>query len=143
MTTTRLASMKIERNNSPIDESLRMDVLKLVSENVTALSLTHPLASHPRFEAYRAALVLEVQTYLQMVAPHRMELVSASSGDVTLGFTLCGLPLNGTSSECGIYYTAVAKAHRGNGVMSLMMKDITSRYPSAALSCDVDRKSVV
>lgn len=77
-------------------------------------------------------------TYLAMKKPYRMELVTASSDGLIVGFTLCGLPLNGSTSECGVYYTAVAKAHRGKGLMSLMMNDITARYPSVALSCDVE-----
>lgn len=132
-----LSSMKIERHTAPVDEKVREDVLTLVLQNVTALSMTHPPADHPKFGAYCAALRLEVQTYLEMEAPHRIELVTVSSDGVMAGFTLCGLPLNGSSTECGIYYTAVAKALRGNGLMSLMMNDITGRYPSMALSCDV------
>lgn len=132
-----MSDIKIERHNAPVEEKIRDGVLDLVSKNVTSLSMTHPPADHPKFEAYRVALVLEVMTYLAMKDPHRIELVTASSDGVIVGFTLCGLPLNGSSSECGIYYTAVAKALRGNGLMSLMMNDITARYPSAALSCDV------
>lgn len=132
-----LSSMKIERHTAPVEEKLREDVLALVSQNVTSLAMTHPPADHPKYEAYRAALLLEVQTYMKMEAPHRIELVTVASEGVLAGFTLCGLPLNGSLSECGIYYTAVAKALRGNGLMSLMMNDITERYPSLALSCDI------
>lgn len=132
-----LSSMRIERHTAPVDEKVREDVLGLVSQNVTALSLIHPPADHPKFGAYCAALRLEVYSYLEMEAPHRIELVTVSYHGVMAGFTLCGLPLNGSSSECGIYYTAVAKAQRGKGLMSLMMNDITGRYPSVALSCDV------
>jgi len=132
-----MSNIKIERHNAPVGVNVRDGVLDLVSANVTSLSMTHPPANHPKFEAYRVALVLEVMTYLAMGNPHRIELVTASSDDLIVGFTLCGLPLNGSTSECGIYYTAVAKAERGKGVMSLMMNDITARYPSVALSCDV------
>lgn len=132
-----MSNIKIERHNAPVGTNVRDAVLDLVSANVTPLCMTHPPANHPKFEAYRAALVLEVMTYLAMKHPHRIELVTASSDDVVVGFTLCGLPLNGSTSECGIYYTAVAKAERGKGLMSLMMNEITARYPSVALSCDV------
>lgn len=132
-----LSSMEIERHTAPVEEKMHDDVLVLVSQNVSSLAMTHPPADHPKFEAYRAALLLEVQTYLEMTPPHRIELVTVTSDGVLAGFTLCGLPLNGSSSECGIYYTAVSKALRGNGLMSLMMNDIIERYPSVALSCDV------
>lgn len=137
MTIASQATVSIDRLNCPVSEEVIDQVLLLVSDNVTSLCLTHPPADHPRFEAYRAALMLEVRTYLEMAPPHRIELVTATSRESLLGFTLCGLPLSGSSHECGIYYMAVAKAERGNGLMSLMMKDIISRYTSAALSCDV------
>ncbi|WP_454826610.1 GNAT family N-acetyltransferase [Pseudomonas veronii] len=133
-----MSNIKIERHNAPVEENIRDGVLDLVSANVTSLNMTHPPVDHPKFEAYRVALVLEVMTYLAMKKPYRIELVTASSDGLIVGFTLCGLPLNGSTSECGVYYTAVAKAHRGKGLMSLMMNDITARYPSVALSCDVE-----
>lgn len=132
-----MSNVIVELHSSPVEDSIRNSVLALVAENVTSLSMTHPPAGHPKFESYRVALVLEIKTYLAMTEPLRMELVTASSGDVLVGFTLCGLPISGSSSECGVYYTAVAKSFRGNGVMSLMMNDITARYPAVSLSCDV------
>lgn len=132
-----MGNIKIERYNAPVEVDIRDAVLDLVSANVTSLSMTHPPANHPKFEAYRAALVVEVLTYLAMQSPHRIELVTVTSDDQVVGFTLCGLPLNGSTSECGIYYTVVAKAHRGKKLMSLMINDITARYPAVALSCDV------
>jgi len=131
------SSVKIKRDSTPVDAERREDVLDLVAQNVTALSMIHPPVDHPRFGAYCAALHMEIYSYLDMDGPHRMELVTVYVDGVMAGFTLCGLPLNGTLSECGIYYTAVKKELRGNGLMSLMMKDIIERYTSAALSCDV------
>lgn len=132
-----MSIIKIERHSAPVDTDVREQIVELVSANVTALAMTHPPTGHPKFEAYRVALMLEVWTYLGMEAPYRMELVTASSDGVLIGFTLCGLPINGSITECGIYYTVVSKPFRGKGALTLMMKDITARYPSVALSCDV------
>lgn len=130
-------NFEIKRHSSPVGGGIRDGVIALVAENVTSLSMTHPPTSHPKFESYRAALILEVAAYLAMSSPHRMELVTVLSESLLVGFTLYGLPISGSSSECGIYYTAVEKSFRGKGVMSLMMKDITARYPAVSLSCDI------
>lgn len=74
-----MSNIKIERHNARVEIDIRDAVLDLVSANVTSLSMTHPPADHPKFEAYRAALVVEVLTYLAMQSPHRIELVTVTS----------------------------------------------------------------
>jgi len=132
-----MSSIKIELHRSPVDNGIREQVVELVSANATALAMTHPPIGHPKFEAYKIALMIEVWSYLGMEAPYRMELITASSDGVLIGFTLCGLPINGSTTESGIYYTVVSKPFRGQGVLTLMMNNILARYPSVALSCDV------
>lgn len=132
-----MSSISIQRYNAPVPETIRDQILEIVSDNVTSLSMTHPPVKHPKFNAYKAALKLEITTYLEWKPPFRIELVTAVSNERVLGFTLCGFPYKETSSECGIYYTAVSKAFRGQGLMSLMVRDIVARHPAVALSCDV------
>lgn len=131
-------NVKIRKYISPVPDDICQGVLDIVADNVTSLSMMHPLSSHPRFEAYRTALKLEIHNYLAMDEPFRLEVVTSSLDGVIIGFILCGLPFNGSSSECGIYYTAVAKPNRGRGIMSLMMREVTANYPSISLSCDID-----
>jgi len=127
----------IERFVAPVTDSIVGAVLELVAENVTSLNMTHPPASHPFFSSYRKALLLEVGQYLNMRDPHRIEVYTAIRDGKIVGFALCGLPLNGNLEECGIYYMAVGKGHRCQGVMGRMVKAITDRYAHVALSCDV------
>ncbi|WPN21786.1 GNAT family N-acetyltransferase [Pseudomonas marginalis] len=127
----------IERFAAPVTNSIVDSVLELVAENVTSLNMTHPPENHPFFDSYRKALILEVGQYLNMRAPHRIEVYIASNDAGVVGFALCGLPLNGSLKECGIYYVAVEKGYRCQGIMGGMVKAITDRYPHVALSCDV------
>jgi GNAT superfamily N-acetyltransferase len=127
----------IERFVAPVTGPVADSVLELVAENVTSLNMTHPPISHPFFSSYRKALILEVGQYLNMRDPHRIEVYIATNAGKFVGFALCGLPLNGSLAECGIYYMAVDKSYRCQGVMGLLVKEITERYPNVALSCDV------
>lgn len=130
----------VQRHNAPVNDNSVLDgVLAIVADNIKSLMMIGPSPSHPKFEGYRASLVLEVGGYLKMEHPNRIELVTVSFQGVVIGFTVCGLPLDPTStaSECGIYYTCVSKSFRGKGVMRLMMKDIKSRYEHLHLSCAV------
>ena len=73
-----MESVKIRKYISPVPEDICQGVLAIVADNVTSLSMMHPLSSHPRFEAYRTALNLEIHNYLAMDEPFRLEVVTAS-----------------------------------------------------------------
>lgn len=133
-----MENLQIRTYETPVQDDICQGVLAIVADNVTSLSMMHPPSNHPRFEAYRTALLLEIHNYLAMDKPSRLEVVTASLDGVIIGFILCGLPTSGSSAECGIYYTAVAKPNRGQGVMSLMMREVTAKYPAISLSCDVE-----
>lgn len=124
----------VDRVSAPVIQALGEQVLDLVAENVTELAMAHPPASHPLFSAYRLILLTEVRAYLARPAPSQIELVTATENGAVLGFALCGLSPSG---ECGVYYIAVSKARRNQGIMSLMMRDVVSRYSIISLSCDV------
>lgn len=124
----------IDRVAAPVIEALGEQVLDLVAENVTDLAMAHPPPSHPLFSAYRLILLTEVRAYLARPAPSQIELVTATENGEVLGFALCGLSPNG---ECGVYYIAVSKARRNEGIMSMMMREVVNRYSTISLSCDV------
>lgn len=124
----------VNRVSAPVIQALGEQVLDLVAESVTDLAMAHPPASHPLFSVYRLILLTEVRAYLARPAPSQIELVTVVEDGNVLGFALCGLSPGG---ECGIYYIAVRKARRNQGIMSLMMRDVVSRYSVISLSCDV------
>lgn len=130
----------VKRHNAPVqDNAILESVLAIAADNATSLLMLHPPATHPKFEGYRAGLVIEIGSYLRMEHPYRLELITVSSNGIVIGFTLCGLPLDleSKTSECGIYYTCVSKPFRRKGVMSLMMNEIKPRFDHLHLSCDV------
>ena len=122
---------------APVASSIVDSIIDLVADNVTSLSMTHPPADHPFFKSYQKALILEFNQYLNMKGFSRMEVVVATDEERIVGFALCGLPLDGNSDECGIYYIAVHKNFRCMGIMGRMVGHVTERYPHVALSCDV------
>lgn len=124
----------IETITLPVLEHLGEAVLDLVAENVTDLAMAHPSPSHPLFSVFRLVLLTEVRAYLARPVPSQMELVTAVEDGKLLGFVLCGLS---PSRECGIYYTAVTRSRRNEGIMSLMIRDVVARYSAISLSCDV------
>lgn len=124
----------IDRVVAPVIQALGEQVLDLVAENVTDLAMAHPPSSHPLFSVYRLSLLTEVRAYLTRPAPSQIELVTATENGEVLGFALCGLSPSG---ECGVYYIAVSKARRNEGIMSMMMRDVVNRYSAISLSCDV------
>jgi GNAT superfamily N-acetyltransferase len=124
----------VDRVSASVIPALGEQVLDLVAENVTELSMTHPPATHPFFSVYRLILLTEIRAYLARPTPSQIELVSATENGELLGFALCGLSPSG---ECGVYYIAVSKGRRNQGIMSLIMRDIVNRYGIISLSCDV------
>ncbi len=131
----------VKTTAAPILQQIGEQVLDLVADNVTDLSMRHPPVSHPLFSAYRLSLLTEVRAYLARPAPSQIELVTATDDGQLVGFALCGLS-PGSRPECGIYYAAVSKPRRCEGILSLMVLEIISRYAVVSLSCDVRLVSV-
>lgn len=124
----------IEVTPAPVPEPIVEQVLELVSDNTTDLAMAHPPKSHPLFSAFRLLLVTEVRMYLSWQIPSQMELVTATENGKVLGFALCGFSPSG---ECGIYYMAVTRLRREQGIMSMMVRDVVARHSKISLSCDV------
>ncbi len=126
----------IEVLPAPVLKAIGEEVLTLVADNVTELSMRHPHRSHPLFSAYRLSLLAEVRAYLARPEPSQIELVIALDDGCVVGFALCGLS-PGVHPECGVYYAAVARPRRGEGIFSLMMREIVTKYSVISLSCEV------
>lgn len=127
----------IARHTTPITTTEGEAILQLVGDNITSLSMTRPPEKHPFFGAYKIALVHEVRAYLSRPNPSFIEVIVATtdSGSI-VGFLLYGLS-DSAVVESAVYYTAVDKDFRGQGIMSLMVRDLLSTYPISSLSCDV------
>ncbi|MGR3993781.1 GNAT family N-acetyltransferase [Pseudomonas sp. 1121_17] len=127
----------ITRHATPVDPATCRAVLDLVGENVTALSMSSPPRTHPLFDGYKTMLEEEVRTYITRHDLPQIELLTASTDDGRIvGFLLFGL-VQTEVQECNIYYTAVQKQFRRQGIMSKMMQVILEISPAIGLSCDI------
>lgn len=127
----------ITRHATPVDPSTCRAILDLVGENVTALSMSSPPRTHPLFDGHKAMLVEEVRTYISRHDLPQIELLTASAdGGKVVGFLLFGL-VKTTVQECNIYYTAVQKQFRSQGIMKQLMQMLLEISPALALSCDI------
>lgn len=124
-------------HNTPVDSSICQEVLLIVQDNVSALSMSTPSKKHPLFDGYKALLVEEIRNYIAHPDLPQVKLITCSndSGKI-LGFLLYGL-VQTSKQECNIYYTAVDKPFRGMGVMRSMMKVIFDISSDIGLSCSI------
>lgn len=127
----------IHRHTTPVTPKICASILELVGENVTSLSMSHPPRVHPLFDGYKAMLVEEIRTYITRQDLPQIEVITASSeGGSIIGFLLFGL-VETDVLECNIYYTAVQKQFRRQGIMSQMMQVVLNISPALGLSCDI------
>lgn len=129
-------------HTAPPEASVGSQVLELVDENITELSMLAVPPSNLLFEVYRWALRVEIALYLQRVgrepsAP--MEVLVSLSDDVpgeVTGFLLYA-PVATHPEACGVNYMAVKRSHRRRGVGSELIKTLIARYPHAELTCSI------
>lgn len=127
----------VNRHATPVNPMICASILELVGENVTSLSKARPPTVHPLFDGYKAMLVEEVRIYITCQDQPQIEVLTASSenGSV-IGFLLFGL-VETDVQECNIYYTAVQKEFRRQGIMSQMMQVVLEISPALGLSCEI------
>ena len=127
----------ISRHSTPVAPAICASILELVGENVTSLSISRPPRVHPLFDGYKAMLVEEIRIYITLHDLAQIEVLTASSEDGSIiGFLLFGL-VDSEVLECNVYYTAVQKQFRRQGVMRQMMQEILEISPAIGLSCDI------
>jgi GNAT superfamily N-acetyltransferase len=97
------------------------------------------------YELFRDILYVEMEYHLGTIG-HPMangrhgELIVAkdsNQGGRVIGFLLY-CPLRDVTGQCGVYYAAVLPGFRRRGAFKSMLLKMLSRYPVAALSCEID-----
>lgn len=128
-----------------LDPHLLMQVVNIAGVCSHELSTNPVPPGHLLYEVLQATLCIEVGSYLDAIG-HPMakgrhgELIVAvdkAQPGQAIGF-LMYCPLSGATGQCGIYYTAVLPGHRRRGAFKAMFGAMLARYPSAALSCEID-----
>lgn len=129
-------------HNKPPNQSVGDQIIKLVEDNITDLSIISVPPGNLYYEVYRWGLPIEVGAYIARVGRvpgEPVELLVAfddkAPGLVT-GFILYS-PVPTNPEACGINYMAVSQSCRGQGIGSELMKLVIARYPHVELSCAI------
>jgi len=128
----------------PPNQDAGNQIVAMVGDNVTDLSMLAVPPSNLQYEIYRRALSIEVAVYLQRVGEIPNEpvevIVATSDADPheVLGFLLYS-PVPNHPEACGINYMAVKATHRRQGLGSAMVRRMLERYPHAELTCFVKK----
>lgn len=131
-------------HEAPPAESLVNQILQIVKDNITALSMLSVPRSNITFPIYEWALPREIETYIERVGkyPHQpIELLVAMGEEdphEVIGFALFS-PVPTHPEACGINYMAVKRTNRRRGVGSSLVKALIARYPHTELTCTIKK----
>jgi ribosomal protein S18 acetylase RimI-like enzyme len=133
---------RISHFNSPCPEHITGQILQMVVDNLTDISMVAIPASNLLYNLYQYAIGYEVHLYLQALNGEKgiaVELIVATDEDdpeQVIGFLLY-LPVKDDADACGVAYMAVHVEHRRQGVARRMLREMVGRYPHAELTCAV------
>lgn len=131
-------------NKSEPDQQVIDQILQLVVENVTDLSMQSVPASNLLHAVYAWTLPCEVDQYIQRIglmpaAPVELIVAYADHNPAeVIGFLLY-LPVPSDADACGINYMVVKQNHRLQGVARAMMAGAIERYPHVELTCTISK----
>lgn len=132
----------ISHFKTPCPEHINSQILQMVVDNLTDISMVAIPQSNLLYNVYQYAIGYEVHLYLEALNGARgieVELIVASDLDdpeKVIGFLLY-LPVKDDPEACGVAYMAVDAGHRRLGVARRMLREMLDRYPHAELACAV------
>jgi len=127
---------------APCPEHINSQILQLVVDNLTDISMVGIAPSNPLYNVYQYTVGFEVHLYLEALNGAKgiaVELIVATDDEDPLkviGFLLY-LPIKDDPQACGVAYMAVDTGHRRKGVARAMLQDMINRYPHAELTCSI------
>ena len=133
---------QITHYKTPCPEPVASQILQLVVDNLTDISMVAIPPSNLLYNVYQYAIGYEVHLYLEALNGEKgiaVELLVATDVDdpqTVAGFLLY-LPSKDDPDACGVAYMAVQASHRRRGVARAMLQDMLGRYPHAELTCTV------
>lgn len=129
---------------SPPPEAIKSQILQMVVDYLSDISLVALTPSNPLFQLYQYGVGFEVHLYLEALGGGQdipVELLVASDPqdpDSVLGFTLYQ-PLKGDAQACAVAFMAVREDQRRQGIARGMLGEMLARYPHGELACSVAR----
>ena len=133
---------QITHFKTPCPEHLTSQILQLVVDNLTDISVVAIPPSNLLYNVYQYAIGYEVHLYLEALNGTKgvaVELLVATDEDdpeQVVGFLLY-LPIQDDPDACGVAYMAVQADHRRQGIARRMVREMVGRYPHAELTCAV------
>lgn len=127
---------------APCPEHINSQILQLVVDNLTDISMVGIAPSNPLYNVYQYTVGFEVHLYLEALNGDKgiaVELIVATDDEdpsKVIGFLLY-LPIKDDPQACGLAYMAVDAGYRRKGVARAMLQDMINRYPHAELTCAV------
>lgn len=128
-------------------ESIKSQIMQMVIDYVTELSMVAIAPSNPLYPLYQYGVGHEVHQYVQAMDGSRgiaVELIVALDAEdpsIVIGFLLY-LPVQQDPQACAVAYMAVQAPRRRRGVARAMLEKMTGRYPHAELACFVAKVPV-
>ncbi|MGF7244081.1 GNAT superfamily N-acetyltransferase [Pseudomonas oryzihabitans] len=119
-------------------------VLQLVEENITDLSMLAVPASNPLYQVYQWTLPVEIGSYMGRIGKvpgQPVEILLAfndAAPDVVDGFLLYS-PVPTHPEACGVNYMAVRGSSRRRGIGSELVRALLNLYPHTELTCAIKR----
>jgi GNAT superfamily N-acetyltransferase len=135
-----ISMFTVTRFESPPAESIKSQIMQMVVDYVTDVSMVNIAPSNPLYSLYQYGVGFEVHLYIEAMDGSRgiaVELIVALDADdpeKVIGFVLC-LPVKDDSQACAVAYMAVIASRRREGVARAMLGQMTERYPHAELAC--------
>jgi len=133
---------QITHFKTPCPEHINSQILQMVVDYLTDISLVAIPPSNLLYNVYQYAIGYEVHLYLEALNGAKglaVELLVATDDDdpeKVLGFLLY-LPVKDDPDACAVAYMAVRTGHRRQGIARRMLREMVGRYPHAELTCAV------
>lgn len=130
----------ITRFETPPPESIKSQIMQMVVDYVTDISMVNIAPSNPLYSLYQYGVGFEVHLYIEAmggtkgIAVELIVALDADEPDKVVGFVLY-LPANGDPQACTVAFMAVQASERRKGVARAMLGQMTARYPHAELAC--------
>lgn len=128
------------------NRNIGQQILQLVKENITDLSMLSVPPSNLLYELYHWGLLMEVGAYMGRVGvsvDKPVEMLVAfddTDPDIIAGFILYS-PVPTHPVACGVSYMAVKKSHRKRGIGSAMLHEVVRLFPHTELTCSIKNVS--
>lgn len=131
-------------NEAPPPDRVLHQILEMVADNFTDISMLGLPPSNPLSCVYSWALTYEISLYATRIgkiptAPVELIVAYDDGNDTDVVGFLLYLPVPSHPDACGVTYMAVSQSHRRRGIGSAMMRECIARYSHVELTCFVKK----